>query len=447
MKRKREASPSRTYQFDGNAAAQLEGLGPYAVFFPNGYRPEASEPCSWKAYTHQDRQSNQVLLASTDSADFVGSTYGPESGGRAGCRHAVGVLDKATGKLQLYELEGEYPMRMEPRVPGVAYAPSTAGQDTEFDIVKRRMQNRQLVEQFGSKKSKRGMAAKEAAQVNLNMIADPLALHTSAAREAAASAAPTQDEVVKSLEEARPLPPHHLDEQTPHKAYVLKELVGELMGAIKTQEVLRAATDTAYREGDFASLRFWDYVKQRIAALALVPEGRKDEAFRARCEALALLEVLLQLYRAPPTMSADIRGDPMAALSKRCYIEANALSVLLHKFYQHRADGAKDIYTRSDSSKALLLFHCAIVALLAEGFHMPPAVFDSFRDHLRIGPQQLRTTFRELGCTVVAARLPEGGLGRAFDVKLLPPTTPPKTLRQALPPIKLPARGAPRGRK
>ena len=72
-----------------------------------------------------------------------------------------------------------------------------------------------------------------------------------------------QDEVVKSLEEARPLPPHHPDEQSPHKAYVLKELVGELMGALKTEAVLRAATDSAYREGDFTSLRvrpsqLWD---------------------------------------------------------------------------------------------------------------------------------------------------------------------------------------------
>ena len=75
-------------------------------------------------------------------------------------------------------------------------------------------------------------------------------------------------------------------------------------------------------------------------------------------------------------------------------MQANALSVLLHKFYQHRADGTKDVYTRSEPSKALLLFHCAIVALLAEGFHMLPAVFDSFREHLRIGPQQLRTIFR-----------------------------------------------------
>ena len=57
------------------------------------------------------------------------------------------------------------------------------------------------------------------------------------------------------MEEARPLPPHHPDEQTPHKAYVLKELVGELMGALKTEEVLRAASDTAYREGGFTSLR------------------------------------------------------------------------------------------------------------------------------------------------------------------------------------------------
>ena len=57
----------------------------------------------------------------------------------------MGVLDKPTGKLRLFALEGEYPIRMEPRVPGVPYGPSTAGQNTEFDMVTRRMRNRQYV--------------------------------------------------------------------------------------------------------------------------------------------------------------------------------------------------------------------------------------------------------------------------------------------------------------
>lgn len=58
-----------------------------------------------------------------------------------------------------------------------------------------------------------------------------------------------------SLEEERPLPPHHLDEQSPDKAYVLGELVGEAEGALITQEILRATSDTAYREGEFTSLK------------------------------------------------------------------------------------------------------------------------------------------------------------------------------------------------
>ena len=68
-------------------------------------------------------------------------------------------------------------------------------------------------------------------------------------------------------------------------------------------------------------MQFWDYVKSRIGALASVPEGRRDKAFKARCEAFALLEVLLQLYRAPHIMSVDMRGNPMGTLAKKCYIE------------------------------------------------------------------------------------------------------------------------------
>ena len=52
-------------------------------------------------------------------------------------------MDKATGRLQMIPLEGEYVMRMEARFLCMTYGPSTAGKDTEFDAEARRMQNKQ----------------------------------------------------------------------------------------------------------------------------------------------------------------------------------------------------------------------------------------------------------------------------------------------------------------
>lgn len=90
------------------------------------------------------------------------------------------------------------------------------------------------------------------------------------------------------------------------------------------------------------------------------------------------------------------------------HVQANALSGVLHKFYELKKDSPKDrdIYLRTEHSKALLLFHCAIVALLAEGFHMPPDVFDSFRDQMELTPIQMREIFRSAGRISTDCHLP-----------------------------------------
>lgn len=73
-----------------------------------------------------------------------------------------------------------------------------------------------------------------------------------------------------------------------------------------------------------------EYVKRRIAALASIPEARRDEGFEGRCEALALLQVLLQLYKAPNTMSAPSEGDPWPSLAKQSRIEVGSRPIPSH---------------------------------------------------------------------------------------------------------------------
>ncbi len=103
-------------------------------------------------------------------------------------------------------------------------------------------------------------------------------------------AAGVQDDVVKSLEETRPLPPHHLDAQSPHKAYVLSELVGEMAGALPSKEMLRAATDVAYRQGEFAALQVCVFVHHESLGIIFhfaLPNRLPDEGMYPDLDKLA----------------------------------------------------------------------------------------------------------------------------------------------------------------
>lgn len=73
-----------------------------------------------------------------------------------------------------------------------------------------------------------------------------------------------------------------------------------------------------------------EYVIKRTSALASIPGGRRDEAFEARCEALALLQVLLQLYKAPHVMSTPNESDPWPVLAKKSQIEVGSRPMPSH---------------------------------------------------------------------------------------------------------------------
>lgn len=53
--------------------------------------------------------------------DYVGETKGDEFALVQPCSYAVGVFDRASGRLQLAQLGGGRVLRMEPRVHGLQY--------------------------------------------------------------------------------------------------------------------------------------------------------------------------------------------------------------------------------------------------------------------------------------------------------------------------------------
>ena len=61
-------------------------IGPFAVYFPSGFQPDVDADCTWRVFRHRSQQGHFVVVASTDTVDFVGSSDNAECTGPLPCR-------------------------------------------------------------------------------------------------------------------------------------------------------------------------------------------------------------------------------------------------------------------------------------------------------------------------------------------------------------------------
>ena len=97
-KRKRSDDPSTLLTMQPIEAAPGEdgqaGVGPFAVYFPSGFRPAKDAECSWRVYRHAGDPGRFVVVASTETVDFVGDSAGEDCSGPLTCRSETGASSK-----------------------------------------------------------------------------------------------------------------------------------------------------------------------------------------------------------------------------------------------------------------------------------------------------------------------------------------------------------------
>ncbi|KAL3159889.1 hypothetical protein ABBQ38_010286 [Trebouxia sp. C0009 RCD-2024] len=442
VKRKRDAFPPIIHMQPVEDATGTT-VGPFAVYFPSGFKPSSEASCTWHVYTHKKHKHQHIIVARTDKVDFVGRTQGGEYVGHLPCRYAIGMLDKATGKMQAMSAEAGRIIRMEPRCPGVNYEDTGAGVRSEpLDAETRMKEYKRLIEQFGSTRRKRQLTAKENAVVTADAVggAEALTDMLKVAADKAAESNMTKDDIINQTQALRAIPPHHPEATKPHDAYRLSELVPRdcnqaLSGVVR--QLQRGIDEPEFVDGVMRPKRmFAAYVLAKLPYM----KNMSSDVFERRLSHLALLGTLLNLYIGPPMLKLDTtRAGGLTFLSKRTNVPMDMLDHFLAKFYQRRVHGTSEIYDISRDSKGLLLLYVLIVAVLAEDGEMTSETFESLRECLRMASIELVSRLRELGCVCTAAKgSPAASSMKPYSVSLLPAqTVPPKTLRDYFPNLKI----------
>ncbi|KAK9810198.1 hypothetical protein WJX72_006510 [[Myrmecia] bisecta] len=420
---------------------RAQHLGPFTVYFPSGFRPGIDAPCRWQVFSHQQKKGHQIVVARTDSVDFVGSTQNAEYTGLQPCRYAMGILDKASGVMKYTEIQAGRIIRMEPQTHGIDYRASQDGAaKEEQDRESRMVNNKRLVELFGSTRRKRQMTSKESLVVKADAVGGSEAVKDmlTEAGAKATEANMTKEEVLALATAYRNIPPHHPEAFTAQDAYRLKELIpASCWHSLQISQFQKAVEDADARKElaePHGVVPMPAYVLERLAGLKLTSDKKLVQR-RLRC--LAFLAALMKVYSGPPTKRADQARGGMTALASYYNVEVDVLEALLELFYHHRTEGTVNFYERSKEKGGLMLLYILIVALLAEDDDMPASHFDELRDHLKLGRVDMATKFRELGCITTAAA---GGTPgpKPYKVQLLPPQIqPPKPLSEYFPKLKV----------
>mmetsp|Transcript_14218 Transcript_14218/g.40287 ORF Transcript_14218/g.40287 Transcript_14218/m.40287 type:complete len:342 (+) Transcript_14218:125-1150(+) len=304
--------------------------------------------------------------------------------------------------------------------------------------VSRLLQNRRLVDAFGSTRRRRQLANTESAKVDVDHIGSSAAVAQmmSEAVRKAEHAGMTKDKVMARVVARRNIPTHNLEATTSEKAFPLSEVVP---AGLRLADIAKLLTSSEKPEVA-ANMRQKGFIHSYALSRVGVLQPKEDapaqyqKERKNRASALAYLSVLLNLYAGPRTMPVlPSKGGP-SQLAKFMRVREDCVEPLLEMFYERSTEGsdADEVYSRSQGKGELLMSHICLAALLAERSKMDAAQFEELRAVLKMTPADLVSRFRELGAKATAVTQGKGP--RTYNIALLQDG---RKLQDSLPNIKI----------
>jgi DNA-directed RNA polymerase I subunit RPA49 len=351
------------------------------------------------------------------------------------------VFDRSTGSLKVAPVQGNRVLRMEPRARDLDYsataaAPGADGEKTAADIQARRERNARLVEEFGSQRRKRQLAAAKSAQVEAAQVSGGEAVLGMIA--SAGADLTTRDAMIAaSLANNRNIPPHHPEATTAEDAYCLDEIVPlSIADALEIRKLFPAQNKPEYGEELLKGKVFGEgYVLSRLSALD-TPDSAIREG-RARC--LVFLGHLLKILSGPGggNMVRVKPDESISATADRLRMASTVLEGILDLFYSHESSEFGDRYILSKEKRNLMVGWILVLAVRAEPqCVLDPGSFAALANELKMRGGDVGAQYRELGCVTMRVNGPGGGT----KVTLMPNSNEEKTLANYFPGLKLGAK-------
>ncbi|KAJ0399066.1 hypothetical protein P43SY_008686 [Pythium insidiosum] len=367
----------------------FDAAAPLVASFRNGPPPPSKrKDLSFDVFENEAKKQ-RLVIANTDRVAYQGANFGYLSSANDCASYVVGIYDKNTQEVRLCNVSQLYMMQQ--TVKGSADNVDDNRGDGKSYLEKKR----DLVELFGSKKSKRIQKSIEENIVNVQNVSGAASITETlkkqmdkAAQDAAArDAASAVDSAALATRNAI-LPPHNLEASAPEQVYIIRKFLNpQVMESlkIKADEWIEAlkATNVA----DVAASHNLMALPTRLLLSMRTPYDKTKMAY------LVYLQYQLELFhtsfplRKSVVSFSEERGIPLVVLRN--------LLALFTDSTQNELGYTS--YLQPKQKKDKLILYMLVLALTINGFSLD---LTELAADLKRSAVSLTTYCRQLGCGV-----------------------------------------------
>uniref|UniRef100_K3WFG6 DNA-directed RNA polymerase I subunit RPA49 n=1 Tax=Globisporangium ultimum (strain ATCC 200006 / CBS 805.95 / DAOM BR144) TaxID=431595 RepID=K3WFG6_GLOUD len=375
----------------------FDSAAPLVATFRNGPPPPAKRSnLSFEVFENPAKKQ-RLVVASTEKIAYQGANFGYLSAANDCASYAVGIYDKTTKEVRLCNVNQIYVMQQS--VKGASEnVDENKGESKSF-----MEQRRDLVEVFGSKKSKRMQKSREENIVNIQNISGAVSVADTLQKKI--------DKAQKKLDEERArdgkysvenaalvstrnaiLPPIDVDAATPDRVYNLRKFLDtHVMESLqfKATELIEALQTTSV--GDYTSTNNIGALATRLLLSLPTPYDTTKVAY------IVYISYLLQFYnqhfpvRKSATMLSEEKDIPLVVVRH-----------LLKLFTESaQSDNGYMTYLQPKTLKDKLILYMIVVAISVNNFSLD---LTEIMADLKKSAATLTTYCRQLGCTVDKAK-------------------------------------------
>ena len=363
-----------------------ERLGPVLITFPRGNPPEyffekgSATYTDFHLYANQTEHKThqQTFFGENEKWAFKGVNYGRAAEFSQSSRYALGLLDRSSGKMTLTDFEGVFSMEQ-------IYKPDLTKQVVDKKNVTNEELRSQLIESFGTKKTKQRFKSAKNREIDESAIAGKEKITKSIKEKTELDTVP-MDEVVESQRDH--LPPFNLAATEQVDIYPLSQLLSEeVMDELDIKIIVKS-----YKKPKLIKklIGAWDRF-----SISLLDSLSPDEP--ERLKAVVYLNALLRFYKKPRVIS--LKSEQWPELLSTTIASETVATQILQTFFQETKTKIGTKYQRSKTHTDKLISYILVLVLSCSNFVVDPS---KLAEVLKLSQTKVVTYLRSVGCRPTA---------------------------------------------
>ncbi|KAJ2493145.1 DNA-directed RNA polymerase I subunit rpa49 [Coemansia sp. RSA 2050] len=332
-------------------------IQPVLATFLAAVPPVASSFSTYR-YGVNSKNDDCIVVSETDKVEYVGQNFENGKPLINGCRYMIGMYDPK--KDTVVFRQAPY-VRVNTVIKSLKNSRGVAERTNPSQIPQAR---NDLGVEFGSKKQKAGIRAEERNRINMDNVRSDMSV-IGASIEQRTSSMPSEQDIAKENEKARPVPKYDPDAKTAAEIYDMEDVLSKSNAAFINASVLAKATDPEEHK-KYVPVRT-EFVAKKIEQI--IGQKKPDLALLRRAMYLAYLIRFVNIGRkAMQSREACVR-------TLCCSPEI--ANVIFDKFADCVAGTANPdgspVYTKTPASESRLMCHIFVLMLSLNNWLLFPA--------------------------------------------------------------------------